>query len=231
MKIKIIACLLLAFVVTNSVSAQKKGKWVSLFDGTTTTGWHTYGYESAGQGWKVIDGAIQMDPTVKGEGRGDLVSDLSFNDFHLKLEWKIAPKGNSGLIFFLQDDKKKYKDTYFTGPEMQVLDNDGHSDGKLPSHRAGSLYDLIAAPEGAVKAVGEWNKVDIINKDGLLTLKLNGVTTAEIKLGSEEWLALIQKSKFNNPKTPDFGKIFAGHIALQDHGNEVAFRNIKIRNF
>jgi hypothetical protein len=110
---------------------------------------------------------------------------------------------------------------------MQVLDNDGHSDGKIIKHRAGNLYDLIEGKEGVVKAVGEWNQVEIISNKGKLDLILNGVTVVSTKVGDDNWRSLIAGSKFKTK--PDFGKIFSGHIGLQDHGNEVWFRDIKIK--
>jgi hypothetical protein len=110
---------------------------------------------------------------------------------------------------------------------MQVLDNDGHSDGKIIKHRAGNLYDLIEGKEGVVKAVGEWNQVEIISNKGKLDLILNGVTVVSTTLGDDNWKKLVAGSKFKTK--PDFGKIFSGHIGLQDHGNEVWFRDIKIK--
>jgi hypothetical protein len=222
---KLLLALFVIFV-SAQVNAQK---WISLFDGKTTNGWHTYGKNEVGSLWQVADGAITLDPAHRTpNGSGDIVTNESFNDFHLQLEWKISKNGNSGIIFFVQEDPK-YKNTWFTGPEMQVLDNDGHDDGKIFKHRAGNLYDLIAGPEGAVKAVGEWNLVDIINEKGTLTLKLNGIITAKTNLGDENWKELIKNSKFSKGESPDFGKVFSGHIALQDHGNAVAFRNIRIQ--
>ena len=232
MKMKFITIALMTLFCTSQVHAQK-GKWISLFDGKTTKGWHSYGKEVAGAAWKVEDGAITLDPSQKNDWQvrdgGDLVSADSFDDFHLQLEWKIAKNGNSGIIFFIQDDAVKYKNTWYTGPEMQVLDNDGHADGKILKHRSGNLYDLIEGKEGVTKPVGEWNLVDIINKKGTLTLMMNGVVTVETKLGDDHWKDLIKHSKFGTSKTPDFGTTFSGHIGLQDHGNEVAFRNIRIQ--
>jgi hypothetical protein len=203
----------------------KKG-WISLFDGKTTKGWHSYGKTVAGEAWKVEDGSIHLD-AGKGLSAGDIVTDESFDDFDLKLEWKISKNGNSGVIFFIQDDPKKYDYIWYTGPEMQVLDNDGHSDGKIIKHRAGNLYDLIEGKEGVVKAVGEWNQVEIISNKGKLDLILNGVTVVSTTLGDDNWKKLVAGSKFKTK--PDFGKIFSGHIGLQDHGNEVWFRDIKIK--
>jgi len=203
----------------------KKG-WISLFDGKTTKGWHSYGKTATGEAWKVTDGTLHLEPG-KGLSAGDIVTDESFEDFDLKLEWKISKNGNSGIIFFIQDEPKKYDYIWYTGPEMQVLDNDGHPDGKIVKHRAGNLYDLIEGKEGVVKAVGEWNQVEIISKKGNLDLIMNGVTVVSTKLGDDNWKNLIAGSKFKTK--PDFGKVFNGHIGLQDHGNEVWFRDIKIK--
>lgn len=228
---KRLLALVLLFACTQ-INAQKK-EWTSLFDGKTTNGWHTYGKDAVGEAWKVIDGTLMLDPSNKQgwqiKGGGDIVSNESYGDFHLQLEWKISPNGNSGIIFFVQDEPKKYNYIWYTGPEMQVLDNDGHSDGKIIKHRAGNLYDLVAGVEGAVKPVGEWNLVDIINEKGTLTLKLNGVTTVTTTLGDDSWRNLIKNSKFSKGESPDFGKVFTGHIGLQDHGNQVWYRNIRIQ--
>ena len=228
---KRLLALVLLFAFTQ-INAQKK-EWISLFDGKTTSGWHTYGKDAVGEAWKVIDGALMLDPTNKQgwqiKGGGDIVTNESYGDFHLQLEWKISKKGNSGIIFFVQDEPKKYNYIWYTGPEMQVLDNDGHADAKINKHRAGNLYDLVAGVEGAVKPVGEWNLVDVINERGTLTLKLNGVTTVTTTLGDDAWKNLIKNSKFSKGESPDFGKVFTGHIGLQDHGDQVWYRNIRIQ--
>ena len=228
---KRLLALVLLFACTQ-INAQKK-EWVSLFDGKTTSGWHTYGKDAVGEAWKVVDGTLMLDPSNKQgwqiKGGGDIVSNESYGDFHLQLEWEISQKGNSGVIFFVQDEPKKYNYIWYTGPEMQVLDNDGHADGKIIKHRAGNLYDLVAGIEGAVKPVGEWNLVDIINEKGTLTLKLNGVTTVTTTLGDDAWKNLIKNSKFSKGESPDFGKVFTGHIGLQDHGDQVWYRNIRIQ--
>lgn len=211
-------------------SQPKPSEWIHLFDGKTTKGWHSYGKATAGNAWKVQDGTLffnaeskKINPT---QG-GDLVTNGSFTNFHLKLEWKISKNGNSGIIFWVQDDTSKYKQVWFTGPEMQVLDNDGHPDGKIKKHRAGNLYDLVEGKEGAVNKVGEWNFVDIISYNGKLDFYLNGVNTVSTTYGDADWKALIAGSKFKY--SPDFGKTFGGHIALQDHGDNVWYRNIMIK--
>ena len=225
---KVLLALFTLLAITQ-VNAQKT--WINLFDGTSTAGWHSYGEKAAGAAWKVADGVLSLDPSAKvnGKGGGDLVTDESYEDFHLQLEWKISKNGNSGIMFFVQDDPKKYEYTFYTGPEFQVLDNEGHPDAKIVSHRAGNLYDLIVGNEGHVKPYGEWNKVDVISKKGVLELKMNDVTVIKTHLGDDSWKELIRRSKFAKGDMPDFGKVFTGHIALQDHGNEVSYRNIRIQ--
>ncbi|WP_316791406.1 DUF1080 domain-containing protein [Pedobacter frigoris] len=198
-----------------------------LFDGTTTTGWHTYGKTTAGAKWKIEDGALHLDPNGPGDGGGDLVTDKEYSNFHLKYEWKVAPKANSGLIFYVHEDKAKYGATYSTGLEMQVLDNDGHPDGKITKHRAGDLYDLIKSSSEPVKAVGEWNSAEIISKNGKLEQYLNGVKVVSTTLWDDNWKTLINGSKFKGWE--NWGTFKTGKIALQDHGDSVWYRNIMIK--
>ncbi|MEN9684266.1 MAG: hypothetical protein RLZZ28_52 [Bacteroidota bacterium] len=216
--------------VTHPFKQTNKG-WTPLFDGKTTGGWHTFGKTTAGEAWKVANGELYLDGAYKaahkGEGGGDIVSESSFENFHLKLEWKISKNGNSGVIFWVQDDPVKYEYVWHTGPEMQVLDNDGHPDGKIIKHRAGNLYDLVEGKEGAVKPVGEWNLSEIICNKGKLDFFLNGVNVVSTKYGDENWKQMIAGSKFKI--RPDFAVKFNGHIALQDHGNDVWFKNIEIK--
>jgi hypothetical protein len=214
------------FTFLQTVNAQKGFK--SIFDGKTTTGWHTYGKTSASAGWKVEDGILHFDPEAakNGEG-GDLVTNAEYENFHLKLEWKVAPNANSGIIFYVNDNPKKYKNTFETGLEMQVLDNDGHPDGKITKHRAGDLYDLIQSKSEPVKPVGEWNTAEVVCKNGRLTLILNGIVVVETVLWDDNFKALVAGSKF--AAWPGFGTFKKGHIALQDHGNSVWYRNISIK--
>jgi hypothetical protein len=231
------SCLLSATLLVGSPdknvkkeTAKPKG-WISLFDGKTTKGWHTYGKTTVGEYWKVQDGALFLDAAAKKEmkaqGDGDILSDAIFGDFDLKVDWKISPKGNSGIIFWVQDDAVKYEHAFHTGPEVQVLDNDGHSDGKIIKHRAGNLYDLVEGKEGAVKPVGEWNTCEIICNKGKMEIILNGTSVVTTNYGDDNWKDMISKSKFK--KMPDFGRIFSGNICLQDHGNDVWFKNILIK--
>ncbi|MEO8763718.1 MAG: DUF1080 domain-containing protein [Ginsengibacter sp.] len=215
---------------------EKSGGWKLLFDGKSTNGWHSYGRPYASKAWNVKDGAIYLDAEAKdklspGEG-GDLVSNNEYDNFDLKLEWKIGQHGNSGIIFYIHEDTVKYPDTYNTGLEMQVLDNGtptklGHSDGKLYSHRAGDLYDLLASKE-AVKPQGEWNQVEIVSVKGKLDFYMNGEHTLSTNLWDENWKKMVAISKFK--EMPAFGTFKNGKISLQDHGEDVWFKNIRIKS-
>jgi hypothetical protein len=173
----------------------------------------------------VQDGALHLNPKSK-EGRGDIVTSKEFSNFDLKIEWKISPKGNSGIIFYVKEDPK-IEASFESGPEMQVLDNNGHPDGKIPKHRAGDLYDLISCSKETVKPVGEWNQVEIIASHGDLKLFLNGYNVVHTTMWNDDWKKMIAGSKFK--EWPVFGTFTSGRIDLQDHGDEVWFRNIKIK--
>jgi Domain of Unknown Function (DUF1080) len=215
------------------VKKDKADEWITLFDGKTTNGWHTYGKSSAGKIWKVEDGALHADASVRkdmpNEG-GDLTTNEEFENFDLKLEWKISEKGNSGVILFVHE-APEFEESWNTGPEIQVLDNGtptrlGHPDAKLYTHRAGDLYDLLASKE-AVKPQGQWNQVEIVANKGKLDLFMNGQHTLTTTMWDENWKKMIAISKFKD--MPSFGTYQKGKIALQDHGNDVWYRNIRIR--
>ena len=205
-------------------------EWIPLFDGQTFNGWSKYGGGEVGKAWKIENGEIYLDAANKdgwqtGDG-GDIVTDEEFENFHFKYEWKIAPNGNSGVIFLVHESPE-YQYPWQTGPEMQVLDNAGHPDAKIISHRAGDLYDLIVSSEETVKPAGEWNQAEIKIDQGKLDLYLNGVNVVSTQLFTPEWEALIAKSKFKD--MPGFGKYKKGKISLQDHGDVVHFRNLMIK--
>lgn len=204
--------------------------WISLFDGESFNGWSKYGGGDVGAAWKIQDGAIYLDASNKdnwqtGDG-GDIATHDEFDNFHFQVEWKIAKNGNSGIIFFVHESPE-YTYPWMTGPEMQVLDNDGHPDAKIRTHRAGDLYDLIESSEETVKPLGEWNLAEIIAKEGNLELHLNGVMVVSTTMWTSEWDEMVANSKFKD--MPGFGKFKKGKIALQDHGDEVWFRNIRIK--
>ncbi len=205
---------------------EKKQGWVLLFDGKSKTGWHTWKKQEAAANWVIEDGALKYDPTLGKEGSGDLITNNEYENYELTIEWKISPNGNSG-IYINSQEAPQYAYGWFTGPEIQVIDNEGHADGKIEKHRAGDLYDLIKSTTEPVKPVGEWNAVRIINYKGTLQVFLNGVKVVETRIDDQHWKDLIAGSKFKN--MPDFGKFLKGHIVLQDHGNVVWYRNIKLK--
>ena len=232
MKKLILTCALVTFSLMsfaqnlNTLTAKEKmAGFQLLFDGKTLTGWHTYNKPGMiGNCWTVEDGVIYFDMTKK--ERGDLITDAEFENYDFSVEWRISKNGNSGIIFNVTEDLK-YHSTYNTGPEMQVLDNDGHPDGKIFNHRSGDLYDLIKSSSEPVKPVGEWNTARIVCNRGLLQQYLNGVKVVETRYDDANWKTMIAGSKFKN--MPAFGLNMKGRIALQDHGNPVWFRNIKIK--
>jgi Domain of Unknown Function (DUF1080) len=217
--------------MTSLTDQQKADGWQLLFDGQSTKGWHKYGGNPVGSAWKIADGALMLDTSVK-EGfqvkdGGDIVSDDEFENFDLKLEWKISKDGNSGIMFYVHEDSVKYKYPWNTGPEMQVLDNSGHPDSKILKHRAGDLYDLISSSKETVKPAGEWNQAEIKSLNGKLDLSLNGENVVSTNLWDDNWKKLVAGSKFKT--MPDFGTYKKGRIALQDHGNMVWFRNVMVK--
>jgi hypothetical protein len=219
----------------NQLSAEEANAgWTLLFDGTTSTGWRGYNKTEFPKGWEVVDGTLHCIGTGTGEAGaedgGDILYDKKFRNFQLKLEWKIQAGGNSG-IFYLGLEIPEWP-IYKTAPEMQVLDNVGHPDamlGKDGNRQAGSLYDLIPAKPQNAKPVGEWNTVEIICYKGTVVHKQNGETVLEYHLWTDDWKNLVKNSKFPelNPDWADVAK--EGYIALQDHGDNVWYRNIKIK--
>ncbi|MDB5091557.1 MAG: glycosyl hydrolase [Mucilaginibacter sp.] len=213
---------LLSILAFTAVNCSLMAQTTKLFDGKTTTGWHSYLKTGPGA-WKAVDGALQLDP--KAEGQGDLVTDKEYENYELSVTWKIAEGGNSGIIFGIHEDPS-FNETYLTGIEMQVLDDQKASDNKKANHLAGSLYDL-KAPSSAAKPAGEWNAIKIRKDNGQLTFWMNGTKTVDVKIGGPEWQELINNSKFKTWKS--FATYPKGHIALQDHGAVVSFKDITIK--
>ncbi|MCW3082081.1 DUF1080 domain-containing protein [Segetibacter sp.] len=216
----------------NSLSTQEKSEgWKLLFDGKTTNGWHSYGYSTVANAWNIDNGSLHLDVADRknwpANESKDILTNEEYDNFHLKVDWKLAKKGNSGIIVYVHEDKAKYRNTYETGPEMQVLDNAGHADAKIPKHRAGDLYDLISSSSEPVKPAEEWNHAEIMCKDGKLQFFLNGVSIVTTTMWNDSWEKMIAGSKFKS--MPGFGTFKKGKIALQEHGEEVWFKNIKIR--
>ncbi len=205
--------------------------WIALSNPDSIKGWHSYGKNIVGSAWNIDSGSIHLQPGARNgyqtAGGGDLVTNDSFDNFDLKLEWKIGKKANSGIIFYVHEDTTKYRETWNTGMEMQVCDKDSNEDAHSHKHEAGDLYDLIPSSTRAAKGPGEWNKVEIVSNKGKLSLFLNDVNIINTTLWDDQWKQLIANSKFKDMS--GFGTFTIGHIALQDHGEEVWYRNIRIK--
>lgn len=204
----------------------KDTTWEVLFNGTSFAKWRGYNADSMYPEWEIEDGAMVFTPGKYG-GK-NIITKEEYTNFILSLEWKISEGGNSGIFWGVFEDPK-YKEAYQTGPEIQVLDNERHADGKTDVHRAGALYDMIAPKQNVVKPAGQWNKcvikIDYKNNIGVVTL--NGTEIENFPVKGPKWDAMIARSKFAT--WDGFGKHHTGHIGLQDHGNKVWYRNIKIK--
>ena len=206
-----------------------KNDWTVLFNGEDLDNWKAYNAEEITQ-WKIEGDALVFIPT-KGEGSGseNLITKDTYTNFELSMEWKISEGGNSGVMWGVQEGDQ-FDEPYVTGPEIQILDNQGHPDAKNgPIRQAGALYDLSEPTEDVTNPPGEWNEmvIRIDYEDNRGTVTLNGTQITGFPLRGEEWEELVQNSKFSDWE--DFGQHRTGHIALQDHGDRVSFRNIRIR--
>ncbi len=206
-------------------------EWTVLFDGTSFDEWKGYLKDEVPDTWKLENGTMVFYPPkdrLKGESH-NIVTKREYTNFVLSLEWKISVAGNSGIFWGIVEDEK-YHQPYETGPEIQVLDNENHPDAKNGiSHQAGSLYDMVAPSKDMTRPVGEWNTcvilVDHESKQG--SVVLNGEEIVTFPVANELWNAMVSKSKFADWE--GFGKFATGKIGLQDHGDIVAYRNIKIK--
>lgn len=195
------------------------GEWIALFDGTSLDAWRGYRMDAMPAGWEIVGTDL-----VRTGPAGDIITREQFGSFELELEWQVGPGGNSGIFYRVTEEGEN---TYHTGPEMQILDDDAHRDGLSPLTSAGAAYGLYPVPEGAARPAGEWNTARILLDGDHVITWLNGVETADYVLGSEDWERRVQGSKF--VEWPGYGRAARGHIGLQDHGDEVRFRNIRIR--
>jgi len=212
--------------IHNVITPEEKAEgWVSLFDGNSIRDWRGY-KEDISPKWVVDNGTLHFNPDGEGRG-GDIISTKQYENFVLSLDWKIEECGNSG-VFWNVVESDEFERTYHTGPEMQILDNKCHPDAKIRTHRAGDLYDMIETSQVNVKPAMQWNQITIKSKDGHYLFYQNGVKVVDFNMHTPEWDAMIEKSKFKD--LDGFGKAKKGHLALQDHGDKVWFRNIKIRS-
>ncbi len=228
-------------VADNTLTEREKAEgWTLLFDGKSIDQWHNYGKKTIGKSWIISENAVHLDARPNPDGGwqtadgGDLVSNEEYGDFDFQYDWKIGDCGNSGVFFHVSEVPDKYPYGWMTGPEMQVLDNTCHPDSKFPKHRAGDLYDFIECKYVTVRPAGQWNHARIIFRDGKLEQWLNYRKVVEIQMfengkPTKQWLDLIAASKFPKIPAPDFGLQTKGRMALQDHGNLVWFKNLKVR--
>lgn len=222
-KYSISLAILFAFVFSVPVIAQevssKKQEEIVLFDGTNLDHWRGYHQEATGEGWKVEDGILKFD----GSGGGDIITKEKFGNFVFTFEWAVTEGANSGIMYKvgLGDNAP-----YLTGPEYQILDDANHGDGKSSLTSAAALYGLYSRGDTKTKPVGEWNTGKIIIHGNKVQHWLNGELAVEAEIGSDEWNEKVGASKFKDWKK--FGVNAAGHLCLQDHGDEVWFRNLKV---
>ena len=191
-------------------------------DLTSLDQWRNFKSDSLSDIWVLEDGVL----TLTGQGGGDIVTQQQYDDFELEMEWKISEGGNSGLMFHVAE-ADSLGAIFHTGPEYQLLDNERHPDAKIEKHRAGDNYDLQKSTVETVKPAGEWNTTRLIVNEGQVEHYLNGEKVVEYELWTPEWEEMVANSKFAEFQA--YGQAKVGHIALQDHGDEVSFRNIRVR--
>ncbi len=207
-------------------SAEQEEGWDLLFDGQSLANWRGFNTDSISGKWTVDDQAIHFDPDEPGSG-GDIMTPDVYEDFELAFDWKIGECGNSGVIY-LAEEAEGRETAWETGPEYQLLDNTCHADAENgPDRTAGAAYDVYGPDTDVTRPAGEWNESRIVVDDGRVEHWLNGTNIIEYELGSDEFQERLADSKWTD--YPDYGTVDEGHIALQDHGDPVWFRNIKIR--
>ncbi len=233
----VISALILSFPASGQkpnqlTDREKKEGWTLLFNGKDFTGWRQCNGTAMPKNWTIEDNAMKVftAPGKKpGSGSdGDIVYGVKkFRNFELSVDWKASKMGNSGIFYDIREVPGK--PIYYAAPEVQILDNIDATDNKIDSHLAGSLYDMLPADPKTVKPAGEWNTIVIRIKDGKVTHTQNGVKVVEYTLWTPEWDAMVQKSKFKTFPGFTEGISKEGYIGLQDHGYDIWFRNIKIR--
>lgn len=209
---------------TATASADEGNDWITLFDGKSMDKFRAMADREIDKRWVIEDGLLHY---TGGRWGGDLVTKKAFGDFDLRWEWKLSEGGNSGIKYRV-DPEKPNKKMYALGLEYQILDDEKHSDGKNPSHRVGSLYNMIEADRGKkVNPPGEWNESRILSKGNKVEHWLNGEIVVAYEVWSDEFNALLAKSKYRGNK--DFAKMQPGHIAIQEHRDKVWYRNLRIK--
>lgn len=196
----------------------------SLFDGTTMNGWRTF-KNMPNNSWEVIDGTLHCKPFIDGADnqRADLITVDQYGDFELAFDWKISAQGNSGVIYRATEE---FDVPYASGPEFQILDDEGYPGDKKPEYLTAANYDMQAVEKKKLNPTGEWNSSKIVAKGNHIEHWLNGEKVLEYELYSDAWKAQVASHKWKD--FPGYGLSKSGYIDLQDHGNEVWFRNITI---
>ena len=216
--------------IPNTLTAKETQQgWRLLFNGKDLLGWHSYLEKVPGKAWQVQDGNIVLNKNSRSkyDDYADLVTDDEFDNFDLKLEWKMEPCANSGVMFYVHESSQ-FKNTYESGPEMQIADLACDDDGRILKCRAGDLYDLISADTEWVNKASRWNNYEIIANHGHITFYMNGHKTIDTQMWDDHWMDMIKGSKF--VQWPGFGTFKKGHISIQGTENgRLWYRNIKIR--
>ena len=214
--------------VVTSEELKSSNDWTILFDGSSLDNWRGYLSEDIYPEWTIQDDAMVFTPS--NVGGKNIITKEKYTNFILSLEWKISEAGNSGIFWGVHEDEK-FSEAYMTGPEIQVLDNEKHPDSFVGNgiHKAGSLYDLIGYPAEDIYPAGEWNQcvLEVNQTANIARLTMNEKTTISFPLHGVEWEKMVTNSKFKDWE--GFGKYKTGHVGLQDHSDQVSFRNIKIK--
>ena len=227
--------------------AVDKNGFITIFDGKSLKGWRGYGKNHLPSKWIIDDGCLKFNATGQGGEGGDVIFAHKFKNFELDLEWKISKAGNSDIFYFAQEAVSKDKDgneqlepIFCSAPEYQVLDNANHPDAKLGvdgNRQSASLYDMIPAKPQNQNPYEQWNYAKIVVKNGKITHYQNGKAVVSYQLWTPEWTKLLQASKFSEKSWPSAfallnncgGPNHEGFIGLQDHGNDVWYRNIRVK--
>lgn len=223
-----IAIVIMSFMTNNKQKEntlsekEKKEGWVLLFDGTTMNGWRSYKNKES-EGWDVKNGELYC----KAEGvtkRADLITGNKYENYELQIDWKISPKKNSGIIYMVTEENGA---SYESGPEYQVIDDNGYPAKLQDKQLSGANYDMHAPSAKVAKPAGEFNHTKIVINKGHVEHWLNGTKVVEYQLWTPEWEQIKAISKWKDVKP--YGMSKSGHIALQDHGGGIAFKNIKLK--
>lgn len=206
---------------------QKAEGWKLLFDGTSMNGWRTFRNQE-NDSWEVVDGTLHCKPFKENaeNKRADIVTVDQYENFELVFDWRISPHGNSGVMFRVTEE---HEQPYATGPEFQLIDDEGYPGDLQPGQLTGANYDMHVPTQNASKPVGEWNTSRLVVRKNNVEHWINGMKVVEYELYTDDWKERKARSKWKD--FPAYATESKGHIDLQDHGNEVWFRNIRLKSF